>query len=150
MDLQERDSAGEITRLQHCINDLISLLALPAVWSGNEPTQIVHTLLDALLRMLRLDFVFARWEDPVTRASMEVLRVADSCKLKAPPQDIGGMLSHWLERQRDVSLPPAQHRFEEQGISIFSVPLGVQGEIGIIVVGSERTDFPGQGDSLLL
>ena len=98
MDLQERDSAGEITRLQHCINDLISLLALPAVWSGNEPTQIVHTLLDALLRMLRLDFVFARWEDPVTRASMEVLRVADSCKLKAPPQDIGGMLSNWLER----------------------------------------------------
>ena len=30
------------------------------------------------------------------------------------------------------------------------MPLGVQGEIGIIVVGSERTDFPGQADSLLL
>ena len=60
------------------------------------------------------------------------------------------MLSNWLERDTDVSLPPAQHRFEEEGISIFRVPLGVQGEIGIIVVGSERTDFPGQGDSLLL
>ena len=60
------------------------------------------------------------------------------------------MLSNWLERDTDVSLPPAQHRFEEEGISIFRVPLGVQGEIGIIVVGSERTDFPGQADSLLL
>ena len=88
MDLQERDSAEEIKRLQRCINDLISLLALPAIWSGNEPTQIVHTLLDALLRMLRLDFVFARLKDPVTGAPMEILRVADSCKLKLPPQDI--------------------------------------------------------------
>ena len=66
MDLQERDSAEEVTRLQRCINDLISLLALSAVWSGDKPRQIVHTLLDALLRMLRLDFAFARLDDPVT------------------------------------------------------------------------------------
>ena len=150
MDLQEKDSAGEITRLQRCINDLISLLALPAVWSGNEPAQIVPTLLDALLRMLGLDFVFARWHDPVTRASMEVLRVADSCKLTMPPRDISGMLSNWLERDRDVSLPRAQDRFEAEGISIFPVPLGVHGEIGMIVAGSERADFPGQTEGLLL
>jgi hypothetical protein len=28
--------ADEITRLQGCINDLISVLALPAMWSGQE------------------------------------------------------------------------------------------------------------------
>ncbi len=150
MDLQERDSAEEVTRLQRCINDLISLLALSAVWSGDKPRQIVHTLLDALLRMLRLDFAFARLDDPVTRAPMEVLRVADSCKLKVPPQDIGGMLGNLLERNGDTSLRLAQNRFEEESISIFSVPLGVQGEIGIIVVGSERADFPSQTESLLL
>ncbi len=150
MDLQERDSAAEITRLQRCINDLISLLALPAIWSGNEPEQIVQTLLDALLRTLRLDFVFARLEDPVSKASMEILRVADSFRLRVPPQDMGGMLSHWLDHEDDISLPLAQNRFKEEGISLFPVPLGIHGEIGMIVVGSERADFPGQTESLLL
>ncbi|MGA9509229.1 MAG: serine/threonine-protein kinase [Candidatus Sulfotelmatobacter sp.] len=45
MDMQERDSAEDIKRLQRCVNDLISLLALPAIWSSNEPTQIIRRLL---------------------------------------------------------------------------------------------------------
>ena len=60
------------------------------------------------------------------------------------------MLGNLLERNGDTSLRLAQNRFEEESISIFSVPLGVQGEIGIIVVGSERADFPSQTESLLL
>jgi PAS domain S-box-containing protein len=148
MDLQERDSAEEIMRLQRCISDLISLLALPAVWSGNPPRQIVDTLLDALLRMLRLHFVFARLQDPITGTPMEVTRVADSCKLRVPPQDIGGMLSNLLEHDGDMSL--VRSRFGEEGFSIFPVPLGVHSEIGMIIVGSERTGFPSQTESLLL
>ena len=42
-------TAGEIKRLQGCINDLISILALPAIWSGHESAQILSTLLDVLL-----------------------------------------------------------------------------------------------------
>ena len=60
MDVPARDTAEEIKRLQRCVNDLISVVALPAVWSGGEPSQIVHTLLDALLRMLQLDLVYVR------------------------------------------------------------------------------------------
>ena len=37
------------------MNDLVSLLALPAIWSGGDPSQVLHTLLDAILRMLRLE-----------------------------------------------------------------------------------------------
>jgi hypothetical protein len=51
------DPVGEIKRLQHCINDLVSLLALPAIWSGNQPSQILEMLIEALLGMLSLDFV---------------------------------------------------------------------------------------------
>jgi formate hydrogenlyase transcriptional activator len=35
-------------------------------------------------------------------------------------------------------------------VSIIAVPLGVQGEIGVIVAGSERADFPVQTERLLL
>lgn len=150
MDLRERAPAEDIKHLQRCVNDLISLLALPAIWSGNEPTQIVHMLLDALLRMLRLDFAYARFKDPVTTAPMELLRVADSCKLTMRSQDVRGMLSKCLKDEEDNLPPPIRNRFEEQDFSIFFVPLGVHGEVGVVAVGSERADFPSQTESLLL
>ena len=60
MDGQPEQRADEIKRLQRCINDLISVLALPAMWSGGEPSRIVDSLLDALLGMLQLDLVYVR------------------------------------------------------------------------------------------
>lgn len=42
-------AAEEITRLRDCVNDLVSIMALPAQWTGGEPAQIVSTVLDALL-----------------------------------------------------------------------------------------------------
>ena len=146
---QVEDPAQEIKRLQRCINDLISLLALPAIWSGNEPSRIVEMLLDALLNMLSLEFVCARLNPQVTAAPVEILRLSDSCKLKVPPQDISVMLSGWLKRDREISLPPMAGQFGEN-ISIFPVALGVHGEMGMIVVGSERADFPSQTESLIL
>jgi hypothetical protein len=87
--------AVEITRLQRCINDLVSLLALPAVWSGSEPSRILETLLDSLLPMLSLDFICGRVKDPVSNTPVEVMRVAASCDLK--PHEIRELLSDWLE-----------------------------------------------------
>jgi hypothetical protein len=43
--------AEEIKHLQRCINDLVSILALPAMWTGAEPSQVVSTLLDTLFGM---------------------------------------------------------------------------------------------------
>ena len=150
MPAQFEDPAQEIKRLQRCINDLVSLLALPAIWSGNEPSQIVPFLLDALVRMLDLDFIYARLNESVATAPVEILRVADSGKLKMTPQAISGMVGNWLEGDGQKSLSPLRTRFGEDDISIFPVPLGVHGEIGMIVVGSDRPDFPGQAERLLL
>jgi hypothetical protein len=47
-----QNPADEIRNLKACINDLISILALPAIWTGRDPTQIINTLLDVLLGML--------------------------------------------------------------------------------------------------
>ena len=140
----------EIKRLQRCINDLVSLLALPAVWSGSEPAQIVHILLGALLRMLRLDFIYARLEEPVEAAPVEFFRIADSCKVRLEPPEVQLTLSKWFGGGTRKSLPPARSRLGGVDLSIFPLPLGVHGEMGIIVVGSERADFPCQTESLLL
>ena len=96
MDVQPRDPAEEIKRLQRCVNDLISVLALPATWSGGEPSQIVHTLLDALLRMLQLDLVYVRLKETGGQAPIEMVRFAQSQKHIAQPHEIGVVLKHWL------------------------------------------------------
>ena len=51
------DPATEIKHLQRGMSDLVSVLALPAVWSGQGPRQIVTTFHDALLATLNLEFV---------------------------------------------------------------------------------------------
>ena len=89
MEVQVEHPAEEIKRLQRCMNDLLSVLALPAMWSGAEPSQIVHTLLDALMGMLRLDLVYVRLHDPDLDTPIEMARVNQSGELGARPQAIG-------------------------------------------------------------
>jgi len=57
-------SPEEFARLRGCLNDLVSVMGLPAVWGGTEPPQILATLMDALFGMLRLTFVLIRLSDP--------------------------------------------------------------------------------------
>src|SRR5262245_49555803 len=71
-------AAEEAERLRRCLNDLVSITALPALSAGRETSEIVGTLLDALLRTLRLAFVVARVNDPMSGASHEMVRVAES------------------------------------------------------------------------
>ena len=52
-EVEAESGRDEIKRLKACINDLVSVLTLPAIWSGREePSQIGSTLLDALLGLL--------------------------------------------------------------------------------------------------
>src|SRR5712675_2937181 len=81
--------ADEIERIQSCINDLIGVLAIPAAWAGQGSAQIVETLLDGLLGMLRLDFAYAWLKDPSGGSPLEVVRFAGSLDLPANPQEMG-------------------------------------------------------------
>jgi PAS domain S-box-containing protein len=150
MDVQPRDPAEEIKRLQRCVNDLISVLALPAMWSGGEPSQIVHTLLDALLRMLQLDLVYVRLKETEGQAPIEMVRYARSQKYIAQPHEIGLVLKQWLGADPQEWPPLMRNRLGDRDISIVPLGLGLQGEIGVIVAGSEREDFPQQTERLIL
>ena len=143
----QADDAEEIKRLQRCINDLVSLFALPAIWSGGEPSQIIRTLLDALLRMLQLDLAYVRLRGSGGQAPIEMVRFA-SWKTGLP-NEVDEVLKHWLgadsqERPLRICKPSGQD------ISMVSLGLGLQGEIGEIVAGAERADFPRRTERLIL
>jgi PAS domain S-box-containing protein len=143
------NSAEEIKRLQRCNNDLVSVLALPAIWTGAEATEIVHTLLDALLGMLHLDLVYVRLKAPVGDGPLEMVRVAESRKLPRP-QEICEMLNNWLgdDPQNWPSL--ARNSIGDEDISIVPLRLGLQGDIGVFVAGAQRVEFPRETERLLL
>src|ERR1700732_4916058 len=96
MEAKVEDPADEIKRLKACINNLISVQALPAIWSGGKPSQIVSASLDMLLKMLSLDFAYARLKDSSGEAPLEMARLAQDRNLTVQPQIIGRVLNPWL------------------------------------------------------
>src|SRR5580698_5904914 len=149
MDAHPGDAAEEIKGLQRCINDLVSLFALPAMWSGGEPSQIVHTLLDALLRMLQLDLVYVRLNDPGGQTPVEMVRLA-SQEQTAQPHEIGEVFKYWLGAGPQEWPPMIRNPIGGRDLSIMPLGLGLHGEIGEMVAGSERADFPRQTERLIL
>ncbi len=149
MEVQPEVASGEVKHLQRCINDLISLLALPAIWSGGDPSQVLHTLLDALLRMLRLDLVSVKLTDPVDNAPVEIVRLAEMRRPMPSAHEICEALSQFKNDSRKWP-PPLRSFMGEGDVSIVSLPLGLQGELGVIVAAAERADFPRQTEALLL
>jgi PAS domain S-box-containing protein len=155
MNVQLEHSADEIKRFQRCMNDLVSLLALPAMWSGSTPGDIVPTLLDALLRMLDLDFVYVSLTNPLDAAPTETVRVAPLQEQQSQeqvfrPRELCTFLNRWLgDDPQNRYLQERSHIGDEE-VSLVSWPLGVQREIGVIVAGSRRADFPRDTEALLL
>ncbi|MGB7600515.1 MAG: PAS domain S-box protein [Candidatus Sulfotelmatobacter sp.] len=156
MEVQPELASGEVKHLQRCINDLISLLALPAVWSGGDPSQVLHTLLDALMRMLRLDLVCVRLTDPVSEAPVEIARIAElqrqGQRQRPMPSahEICEALSQCFKNDSRKWPPQLRNLMGEGNVSIVPLPLGSQGELGVIVAAAERADFPRQTEALLL
>ncbi|HYY98718.1 MAG TPA: PAS domain-containing protein, partial [Pyrinomonadaceae bacterium] len=150
MEAQLENPVEEIKRLQRCINDLLSVIALPAVWSGGEPVEIVRILLDVLVEMLRLDFIYARLEVAAGEAPVEMARVARRGGPAAGPREIGELVDRWLGDDPQKWPPLARHTVGDEDMTVVSLPLGLQGEIGVLVVGSRQADFPRQTERLVL
>jgi PAS domain S-box-containing protein len=150
MTVQLEHSADEIKRLQRCINDLVSLLALPAMWNGGKPGDIVHTLRDSLLRMLDLDFVFVSLPNLLDAAPSETVRVAPSQEHVFLPREVSTFIHRWLGEAPQKSLLQERCCIGDEEVSLVSWPLGLQREIGVIVAGSRRADFPQDTETLLL
>ncbi len=150
MEVQAELASGEAKHLQRCINDLVSLLALPAIWSGSDPSQVLHTLLDALMRMLRLDLVSVTLTDPAGEAPVEIVQVADLRGPMPSAHDICEALSQCLKDDSRKWPPLLRNLMGEGDVSIVPLPLGLQGELGMIMAAAERPDFPRQTEALLL
>jgi PAS domain S-box-containing protein len=150
MGAKVEEAANEIKRLKACINNLISVQALPAIWSGGQPSQIVSALLDMLLEMLSLDFAYARLKDSTGGAPLEMVRLAQDRNLTAQPQMIGRALNSRLGDFSRTAPLIMRNPIGDGDVSVLLLRLGLQAEMGVFVAGSKRADFPTQTERLLL
>jgi len=111
---------------------------------------MISTLFAVLVRMLDLDFAYARITDPADESPSEWLRSADSIDQNAKAKEIGRALEPYLTAE----LPAANFRIANPltkgtaSIAVFQ--LGVQDRVGVLVAGSRRSEFPTETERLLL
>jgi PAS domain S-box-containing protein len=150
MEASLENDADEVKRLRGCINDLVSILALPAMWAGDEPSRVGRALLDVLPGMLHLDLIYLRLTDGAGTASIEMAQGASRRPLSLEPRELGALLLQSLgDNPRHWPLA-ARKRVEELDLSIVPMRLGLDGEIGVMVAGSRRRNFPGEIERLIL
>jgi signal transduction histidine kinase len=138
-------SDAEDGHLRAVLRDLVALSAIPTAWIGSEPSTVAAGLADALIHLLQLDFAYVRLSGPSGTGTAEVAR-----------GNPWTSLSEWLEGHRVASAPLARKEIvpdagadagRRHGIAI---PVGVNGEGGVVVAAAERSDFPTSTDQLLL
>jgi signal transduction histidine kinase len=137
--------ASEIHRLRIALRDLVALSAIPAAWVGREPAAIAAGLADVLVGAMQFDFAFVRLRDHNGGAAIDATR-GDAWT--AFPEWLERHLAVDGERSRKQIIPNVSGRVEQcRGLVI---PVGVNGDGGLVAVACERTDFPTETDQLLL
>ena len=135
---------AEVLRLKRTLRDLVALSTIPAGWVGRVPSAIAADVADVLVELLNLDFVFVRLRDPAEGTSVEAVL-----------GNAWNAFPEWLERRlrarsfshREIIPEVGDGRQSCQGILI---PVGVDGEAGLVAAACERPDFPDTTDELLL
>ena len=140
---------GEVEQLQRSMNDLTSLMALPAMWAGGDRSYVMDTLLDVLLDILHLDFAYVLLHESNgdltdmvrhTRALAATLQAEEVAR--ALIGTLGSDVSHWPSAGR-VSVGAGD-------FFVATAPMGLQAAVGVIVAGSRRPGFAGETERLLL
>jgi signal transduction histidine kinase len=147
--VQRDPQADDIKHLQGCITDLLSVLALPAIWSGQASSQIADTLLDVLVRLLHLDFAYIWLRDAMDGSLIELVRVARPRYPAAQPRAVGQALSRWVTTEPGTAPCVITNPVGPGEVSIACFRLGLEDAVGVVVAGAQRADFPTQVERLL-
>src|SRR6202521_2168180 len=139
------DHSAEAVRLRATVRDLLALSAIPEGWVGREPPVLAPELADLLIESLRLDFAFVRLCDPEMRQTVEAIR-----------GDAWNTFPEWLQQRLAVSGQISRKEVVNQvsgpgeSFSGIVIPIGVNGERGLVAAACYRSDFPDQIDQQLL
>ena len=123
----------DLARLARCNRELVALTTLPAIWSGRNTEDIAEELADTLYSMLRLQHVQVCLQGSESRPLYEATRGRG----KGPSLPT-------------VSTDGPRGDEPERDLHSIRIPINHDAELGYVIVGSSRADFPDELDSLTL
>src|ERR1700759_2410813 len=138
------DTDAEIVALRTVLRDLVALSTIPTAWVGREPVAVSAGLADALMGLLKLDFVFVRLCVPNVPGGVDATR-----------GEAWNTFPAWLENHPVT-------RGQLSGMEIIPdvgggepcrgvvIPVGINAEGGVVAAACGRLDFPTDIDQLLL
>lgn len=125
-------------------NDIERLVNLPKTWAGLDPTAIAESVMQTLLDMLDLDFVAIQFSD----ATPIFLHFSGPPRSAPYRADVSEAIERWLLSEaldREANLSFAGHSF-----AITCSPLGHFANVGVLVSGARRSNFPLSEETLRL
>ena len=126
--------------LSECVRDLVTLSTIPACWIGKSTGSIAESVRDLLVTMIHPDSVYVKLQD-------RALGQSHTATAHGRPLANGDQGTAAL--YRDLSTAPLVVD-SEVALGLATVPIGSDGELGQLSVGSTRTPFPSRSDMLLL
>lgn len=135
--------------LKACLNDLIGILALPAIWAGQEQDLVIKTLIDAICRIFELDFVYAGVNLPDGKR-IERMRVTDSGNTTKSDDGLRQVLGQWLRKDAKTRSSVLGSPHGDSKFALAAFPFASDERKGVFVAGSDRSDFPSKSERLLL
>jgi signal transduction histidine kinase len=123
--------------LQACVRDLVALSTMPSWWIGRPSIAIAESLRDLLVSMLRADSVYVQLHDRAARETHVAVVRAETVATDAAA-------SHGRN-----GTPHSGHD-GAVALRLASLPIGLDGELGRLEVGSSRPRFPERLELLLM
>ena len=142
--------SADLESLRRTTRDIVALTTLPAIWGNVPPADIVQSLSSVLMKTLHLDLVYIRLSASDDTDSIEAVRSsrgdADAQVLSAAKAVLdSGTIPH--SAREPLTIPDPRG---ELPLRVHVVRLGITDDIGSILVGSTRPDFPTANELLLL
>ncbi len=141
---RDMDATNEVEELRRCTSDIAHVLELAATWKGRDPTRVAESLLDTLLGMLALDFVYLR----LNEAAHSFERVSRAFQTRTTSSLVSNSVAPWLGS--DPENWPTEITIGGVALPITVLRLGISAGIGLLVAGSRREGFPKHTDHLRL
>ncbi len=137
--------ASENERLRRCMNNILSITALPAVWTGGSVNEICTALLDGLRAILDVDFLVLK----VGRHEEQ-----DAVLMQRPDRGSVGEAFSDLLRTLGTSVAdwPREAEVERDGSTsrVLIEKIGMNGRARVLVAGSTAASFPTEEDRIVL
>jgi signal transduction histidine kinase len=138
----------DVKQFQRWLNDLVAILALPALWTDLEPRQIAQTLIDGLVKLLDLEFAYIRMGDSAEGSISECVR--SSLRRDIEPHDLAQALERCLATEPPTEVLVLPNPVGDGLTSTAVFRLGLDDEVSRLIVGSQRPDFPTGMEQLLV